>query len=259
MSARPLHRAARRGFTLIEIVVVIAIISIMAAMAAPLAGQVLDQQRITATRKKMLDIQTAFTGDPALGTGGFVSDIGRLPNNLGELTSGAGLPAPTTTPLGVHLGWWGPYINPGFDGVSYQRDGWNNQIQYATAGPLKGQLVSPGPSLAVATDDISLPFNTGVVTQGTLTVHLMVWDAPTGKYLPDPVAGVALTETFYYAQNGGQQTLTCAPAGGACSFTQHSGNHAVRVTGTYNGVTASGDAVAVIVGNQQSAVTITVH
>jgi len=243
------RRAARSsGFSLIEVIVVIAVISILASMAVPYAVQVIDQSRTDATRKEMEAIQKAILGDPALGTAGFVGDMGRLPTNLGQLNTT--LPGQSTGTLGVKMGWWGPYINTGFDAQGYLNDAWGTPYRYPSPGA--GQLTSDGPDRNPGGgDDIVYP-PSAVDIRGSLLVNLHAWDSTSSVYVPCPSA----TVTFYYSNNGIEVPVPLgAPPYTFSGAPIRSGLHAVRATCTpsLGASLVTGGAVVFVPGNNQQA------
>ncbi len=266
----PAVRPSSRGFTLIEVIIAIAVISILASMAVPYAAKIIDQSRTEATRKEMEELHRAIVGDPATGSAGFVGDIGRLPARLGELNTRTTPPGPFPPQglpaggfLGVKVGWYGPYINTGFDAQGYLNDAWGTPYDYNFPGA--GQIRSRGPDRQAGTppsygDDIIYPRVGAVTVTGRLVVNLFVWDNTAGAFVPNPspgaYPGMTAAVTFYYANNGTQTTATAGtPAAPPYAFNSfHSGYHAVSATCTLPPRPAvSGQAVAYVPGNNQQA------
>jgi len=259
------RRPEAGGFTLIEVIVVIAVISILAAMAVPYAVKIIDQSREEATKKEMEDLHNAITGDPKIPTAGFVGDVGRLPAVIAELntrTAGPSPPpqgAPGGGLLGVKIGWYGPYVNAGFDPVGYLGDAWGTAYRYGVAPDLAGQIRSAGPDRAFASADDLLYPPSAVISTGKLLVNLHVWDTTAGLYRlnPAPAQVTAMGVTFYYSNNGSQAGVSATlPLAPPYSFNgYHAGLHAVTGTCQLVGspAAATGQAVVYVPGNNQQA------
>src|SRR3989338_3484547 len=93
----------RKGFTLVEVIVILAVLSILAAVAVPMALKIFERTAEDATREEMDNIKKALLGNPQkLQTSfrndfGFLGDIGCLPTTaLGGLD---GLGTAGTYPL----------------------------------------------------------------------------------------------------------------------------------------------------------------
>lgn len=89
------HEAWQRGFTLLEMLLVLFLMALVASAGLMLTEGVEDQAKYDETKRRMALIRTAIVGDPTRtvnGTpeiSGFVADMGRLPNDLRELTEQA--------------------------------------------------------------------------------------------------------------------------------------------------------------------------
>ena len=114
-------RAATRGFTLIELMVVLVIIGVLAALIVPNVLGRLDQARVTAARS---DINTLMG---ALNT--YKLDNQRYPN--AEQGLNALLAKPTAGAIPPN--WRGPYI------PKLPNDPWDRPYLYANPG-LKGEI-----------------------------------------------------------------------------------------------------------------------
>jgi len=81
MNARPPRRrpSARRGFTLIELVVVLTLVGLLVAIAAPRYFQVIDRGKQTVQRQNLSVMRDAIDK--------FFGDQGRYPDQLEELVS----------------------------------------------------------------------------------------------------------------------------------------------------------------------------
>ena len=82
----------RRGFTLIELVLVLMILAILAGAAMSMVDTQVDQARFESTQQTLLNIENAVLGpdnaraaDGSRAVSGFVADCGRLPYSLEEL------------------------------------------------------------------------------------------------------------------------------------------------------------------------------
>jgi prepilin-type N-terminal cleavage/methylation domain-containing protein len=250
----------RGGFTLIEVIIAIAILSILASMAVPYAAKLIDKSREESTRKEMEELYNTILGDPKVPTGGTVGDMGRLPNNLTELNVRGAQPLGSTGLLGVKFGWFGPYVNTGFDPQGYLNDAWGTT--YAYGNPGAGQIRSAGPDRVMGNaDDLIYPPN-AVTFTGRLLVNLNVWDNTAGQYRqnPTPAQVTGMGVTYYYSNNGNQTSvsITVPPTvvGPPYAFNgYHAGLHAVTGTCQLVGspAAATGQAVVYVPGNNQQA------
>ncbi|GAB4372748.1 MAG: hypothetical protein Kow00128_21750 [Deltaproteobacteria bacterium] len=251
----------RDGFTLIEVVIVIAVIAILASMAVPYAANIINQSREETTRKEMEEIFRTIGGDPAVPTPGFVGDMGRLPAGLAQLNVRGGQPLGGTGTLGVKIGWFGPYMNAGFDPNGYLNDGWGTP--YAYSNPGAGQIRSTGRDRTMGTaDDLIYP-PAPVNINGRLLVNLYVWspNPPPGQFVlnPQPAAypGMTAQVSFRFSNNGveGTAAANTPPLSPPYSFVNfHSGLHAVTAVCTLPpDPPVSGQAVVRVPGNNQQA------
>lgn len=134
---QPLHtRSLRRGFTLIEIMLVVVIIGILAAVIGPrLAGKG-KTARISTTKASINSLTTV------LGT--FEMHAGRFP------TTEEGLEALLTKPADLgDAEWEGPYLN------EWPKDAFGEDFIYRSPGERNADfdLISKGPDKREGTDD----------------------------------------------------------------------------------------------------------
>lgn len=126
------HLSDRRGFTLIELVIIIVVLGIVAAVAIPKFGSLTENARINATKEEMLTLKKAIVGDPRVTAGGryinrgFEGDIGHPPANLMELAVKPD--SLTAYDKFTRIGWNGPYIDSA--GQEYLSDAWGNAYVY---------------------------------------------------------------------------------------------------------------------------------
>jgi general secretion pathway protein G len=118
----------RRGFSLIELMVVIAIIGLIAALIAPQLIGALDDSQAKTTEAQISQLESALTA--------FRLDVGRYPTNE------EGLDALVEQPAGVST-WSGPYLNR----RELPLDAWQQPFRYerpATRGGIEYDLYSLG-------------------------------------------------------------------------------------------------------------------
>ena len=194
----------RKGFTLVEVIVILVVMSILAAVAVPVALRVFETAAEDATREEMINLKKAMIGDTdrqqsaVRGNFGFLGDMGRLPINLDELYRQGSLPSFSYDNLRqAGAGWKGPYITGSFSGEEsdeFKKDGLGNDYAL-TVGPgqLDGVLISSGlDGLSSTADDISLEI---LPVETTATLRGGVKDA-----LGNGISNVSVNLNF--ASNG---------------------------------------------------------
>lgn len=138
MSYRQSSSALRKGFSLIELLLVLVILAVLAAVVAPRFTSRSEQARNTAARTDIASLETALDA--------FEIDAGRFP------TTEEGLEALIEQPSGVQAdSWRGPYIKRGVP-----KDPWGNQYNYQQPGrhnTSSYDLSSSGPDGQAGTED----------------------------------------------------------------------------------------------------------
>lgn len=155
----------RRGFTMLEMIVVLAILAVLTGIAVRSLEPVSQQARVDATQKTLDEIRSSIvgpqnlSGDVTTSTASFVADVGRLPVSLDELFLNVnGLPAYHASALAgddadvsLPRGWRGPYMRLPI-GATALRDGWGSPFGLElTAGGLT--IASLGSDFAVGGND----------------------------------------------------------------------------------------------------------
>jgi type II secretory pathway pseudopilin PulG len=115
------------GFGLVEILALIVVVGILAAMALQSMSVVLDDARLTGTKREMVMLSEAIAGNPSLTQGGLRSEFGYLGDN--------GAFPPTLQALFQNPGlatWNGPYLPQGIaeDSVGFKFDEWGRAYAY---------------------------------------------------------------------------------------------------------------------------------
>lgn len=217
----------RKGFTLIEVVVILTVLAILAAIAVPIALRILQVTAEDATRHEMANLKNAMIGDPRKiqssfrSDFGFLGDMGRLPANLDELLVRGSLPAfAFESSKQAGAGWKGPYITGAAAGEAaeaFKTDQWGHNYIYSDEdftnadGQLAdGKIASAGPDGTFDTaDDIVIEI---LKNETTATVR--------GKVKDTAGAGLAAVPVeFYFPVNGRLTTITAnADANGEYVF-----------------------------------------
>jgi prepilin-type N-terminal cleavage/methylation domain-containing protein len=207
----------RRGFTLIEVIVILAVISILAAVVVPTALRIFQVTAENTTREEMQELRRAMIGDERKLQGtfrsdfGFLGDVGRIPSSLDEILTPASLPAFTFDSSKLAgAGWNGPYVTGaavGEEAEEFKEDQLGNLYDYsdvdytnASGQLVDGKITSAGPDGVMGTaDDITMEI---LKSETTATVVGTVKDTAGNGLEAVPVE-------FYAAVNG---TLTTTPA-----------------------------------------------
>ena len=230
---------SKRGFTLIETVIVLAVIAILSALLIPLGFQQITSSRERAVRTEIENIYQAIMGKPQEGNYGYLADVGSLPSSLDDLLAKpAAVSAYSSTTggqpnkNGVRRGWRGPYLNTKDNEIV---DAWGHKYRYGPPdGEGAGQIRSAGSNgIFDNVDDIRFPQN-AVNHQGTLLVAVFV------NGIPNPLD---TTVTVYSTINGQQNVGATISRNDAVFngfiFTVPQGIQVAQVTQTSN-VKASG-------------------
>jgi len=141
----------RKGFTLIEIIIVLGILAILMGIAVPMVYRQLASSAEQATKSEMENLKKALIGDPTKIQNGVRTDFGALGDWGGLLPSLEALVEAQTPTWSydkekkVGAGWNGPYISETFseERNEYKLDAWGNEYAYSTEDYTneKGELV----------------------------------------------------------------------------------------------------------------------
>ena len=101
----------KKGFALIEIIIIVAVISILAGVLVPLIFKSSEAIKTSNVKKDLKEIYTACIGDMK-DNFGYLGDMGKLPDNLSDLYLQNSQPTPIENPVGsgILTGWKGPYL-----------------------------------------------------------------------------------------------------------------------------------------------------
>lgn len=126
---------ARRGFTLVEIMVVLAILGLLISVALPRFAGRTEEARLQTTRLQIENLSAALDA--------FEFDCGRYPSTLEGLDALKNEPADTP-------GWKGPYLKK-----SVPLDPWKNAYVYVSPGvrAVDYDLSSAGPDRQDGSED----------------------------------------------------------------------------------------------------------
>ncbi len=137
------RQLGRRGFTLIELVIIIVVLGILAGFAVPRFADMTTSSKRTATLDEMNGLKKAIIGNPSAVAGGeyidrgFEGDVGFAPSRLQDLS--AKPDSISSYNQLSRLGWNGPYIDS--SGGVYLTDAWGANYAYDRAGR---RIVSTG-------------------------------------------------------------------------------------------------------------------
>ena len=233
----------RRGFTLVEVIVVLAVLAVLAAIAIPMALKIFETAAEDATREEMDNLKKAIIGDTRKlqssfrSDFGFLGDTGCLPDELRRVYNNGAPALPVwsfDTSKQTGAGWKGPYITGatvGDEAEEYLKDQLGNDYTYAPSSspsptcPLDATLTSNGPDGQPSTsDDITVAI---LANETTATVRGSVKDSG-----GNPLAGVSVDVN--YASGGApfNQTVT----------TDSNGNYSAAVPFGHRSVQAGSSA-----------------
>ena len=125
----------RRGFTLVELVIVIIIIGFLAVVAVPRFVDFTGKSREGVTKQKLSVVRIAIIGNPDVRSAstsidrGYIADVGHVPPNLNSLVDQTYDPSAAAWNKYNQIGWNGPYMNDVVDG-DFMYDGWDRVFQY---------------------------------------------------------------------------------------------------------------------------------
>ncbi len=204
----------KRGFSLLEIIVVIVIIGVLASMAVKSVSNQAERRRFEATLAEMEALKFALIGDPdRVSDGirtdfGFVGDMGALPTNPNQLVLDPGWGS-----------WNGPYMEVNFqeDPNDYLNDEYGQAYVFSAVNLT---IYSPGANATIKIVD-------SVADLLTNTVRLFVTDRD--GFTPK-AADLVNISVVISLQSGGTINGTVL-AGGICTVNNVPiGNHVVSVS-----------------------------
>ncbi len=223
----------KKGFTLVEMIVVIAILAVLAGIAAPVILTSLEKVEKESTWEEMENIYKVITGNPDQGSCGYLGDMGIFPGTLRDLNY-LGRPPYTMKSNGIGMGWNGPYLLRGKTLEDYLYDSWGSTYRYSYSysdpgGGRKGEIVilSNGPDKRQATSD-DIEIRRPVTTHQHIRITVYVWQAD-GWTVPDDYKGVV-----FYSDAGQEARKDFSKASPVVEML-HRGAHALYTVASEGG------------------------
>ncbi|MFN3466939.1 MAG: carboxypeptidase regulatory-like domain-containing protein, partial [Candidatus Brocadiales bacterium] len=234
----------KRGFTLLELVIVLAITGLLAGGLVTVGHQVIKKEREDKTIEHMKRLKVTVMGDPldvrhgVRTSFGYFGDMGILPSTLENLyVRGAQTPYSFNQSLNTGAGWNGPYLTPEI--VEYLgnlgQDYFGRDLQYtapasftkytdSTVGvQVEEEITSSGRDKQAGTgDDLKVVF-----------FNNELYSTVSGFVRDDAGNGVSgVTVTLNYPSNGSLTTATATTnASGLYSFNNVPyGNHSLSIS-----------------------------
>jgi len=181
------------GFSLIEVIVAVTIMAILAAAVVPVVYKQIEQARYKRVVQDLQSIYTASMGKPEENYFGFVGDVGRLPDSVGQLVNGAG----------QGTAWNGPYLSLG--GSVSIKDPYGKQYAIDKS-PIRVRSFGPNYRNDNGTgDDINYPENPITSYKGRLDVQVFI----NGRLIQDATEE-QVNATLSYANNGTPSVMNLA-------------------------------------------------
>lgn len=134
-------KCTRKGFTLIEIVVVLAVFGILLGTMLPFSFQAVNMKRESKTLDELDALSKSVTGNPVIVINeartsfGYIGDMGSFPTTLEDLYKKGSQPSYSfNTNLKTGAGWNGPYIDPKIVEhiETLKTDAFGNDFEYTT-------------------------------------------------------------------------------------------------------------------------------